>query len=255
MISITKNKILRAIGRTAVSTVFWLAVWEITYRVVRNDLFVASPLHVAARLGELAVTGEFWLSVGLSLLRILLGFLLGSVLGTLFAILTTRRVCATLFTPLRVLIQATPVASFIMLAWIWLKRDQIPVFIAMLIVLPVFWSNVRAGIRAVGRSEHELAKAYRFTRVMKLRHLYLPAVLPHFASAASAGAGLVWKAGIAAEVLCQPKMAIGTELFQAKSILETTDVFAWTAVVVFISLILEITLRTSLKRWETRWNT
>lgn len=63
--------------------------------------------------------------------------------------------------------------------------------------------------------------------------------MPYFTSALFTCSGLVWKAGIAAEVLCQPQTSIGTQLFNAKSTLETVDLFAWTTVIIIISLLLE----------------
>ena len=51
--------------------------------------------------------------------------------------------------------------------------------------------------------------------------------------------GLAWKAGIAAEVMVSPASGIGAELYNAKIYLESADLFAWTAVIVIISMILE----------------
>ena len=63
--------------------------------------------------------------------------------------------------------------------------------------------------------------------------------MPFFMAAAKAGMGLAWKAGIAAEVLASPSLGIGTELYNAKIYLETADLFAWTAVIIAISVALE----------------
>ena len=46
----------------------------------------------------------------------------------------------------------------------------------------------------------------------------------------------------AAEVLCQPRLAIGTQVYRAKITLETPDLFAWTAVVIVLSFLLEYAL-------------
>ena len=51
--------------------------------------------------------------------------------------------------------------------------------------------------------------------------------------------GLAWKSGIAAEVLAQPNRAIGSNLYYSKIYLETSNLFAWTIVVVLLSLIIE----------------
>ena len=86
------------------------------------------------------------------------------------------------------------------------------------------------------------ARPSPFGRGKTLRLIYLPSVRPYFVSGCATGLGLAWKAGVAAEVLCQPKLAIGTQLYRAKITLETPDLFAWTAVVIVLSFVLEYAL-------------
>ncbi len=84
-----------------------------------------------------------------------------------------------------------------------------------------------------------MAGVYRFGPVKTLRLVYIPSIFPSWRAACLTGIGLAWKAGIAAEVLCLPKTAIGTELYYSKIYFETPELFAWTAVVVLLSFILE----------------
>ena len=51
--------------------------------------------------------------------------------------------------------------------------------------------------------------------------------------------GLCWKAGVAAEVIGIPDGSIGEHLYQAKVYLDTPDLFAWTVVIIVISLLFE----------------
>ena len=48
---------------------------------------------------------------------------------------------------------------------------------------------------------------------------------------------------MAAEVLCLPKAAIGTQVYYSKIYLETPSLFAWTFVVILLSLLLEKLIR------------
>ena len=73
----------------------------------------------------------------------------------------------------------------------------------------------------------------------QLRGIYLPAVLPYFRSAVSLGLGLCWKSGAAAEVIGLPAGSIGEALYTAKVYFQTGDLFAWTAVIVTVSVIFE----------------
>ena len=121
-------------------------------------------------------------------------------------------------------------------------NKRVPAIVSGLMVLPVLWGNVCKGISQTDGQLLEAARAYRFGRWKTLRLVYVPSVLPYFASGCATGLGLAWKAGVAAEVLCQPRLAIGTQVYRAKITLETPDLFAWTAVVIALSFLLEYAL-------------
>lgn len=218
----------------------WLIVWQTVSLVVNKELLIASPVQVGLRLFELIKTQEFWLTTLRSLLKITEGYLLGVICGTLTAVLTAAvPFCYELFYPLISTVRATPVASFIILALVWLKRDNISVFICFLMVLPIVWANVTQGIVSVDKKLIEMARAYSFSKEKLLKLVYIPSVMPSFATGVTTALGLAWKAGIAAEVLSTPKGYIGTELYNSKVYLETADLFAWTVVVILLSFILE----------------
>ncbi len=236
-ISITeKNK---KIIRGVCTPLFWLALWQAVAFFCHSEVIVPYPFTVAKRLFFLALTQKFWVAVSLSIVRIFFGYVLGSVFGVLFALVCRKSVTKSLFSPMKTVIKATPVASFIMLAWVWFKRDTIPVFVSALMVMPVVWGNTETGLNSISREIKEFAKAYSVKGLGKIKHIVIPSVMPYFASAMCTCAGLVWKAGVAAEVLCQPKNSIGANLYNAKNIMETADVFAWTVTVIIISLLLE----------------
>jgi NitT/TauT family transport system permease protein len=84
-----------------------------------------------------------------------------------------------------------------------------------------------------------MAKVFRFSGTKRLFHITIPSILPYFAAACKASLGLAWKAGIAAEVLSTPQNSIGKELFESKTFMETTDLFAWTVTVILLSICME----------------
>lgn len=240
--------------------VFWLGAWQLGAMAVDhslqgrgNELLLPYPLTVAASLACLAVTQEFWLTALASLARISAGMVLGTALGLVLAALTCASSLAdTLLSPAIRVVRATPVASFIILVLLWVYRSWVPVVISALMVLPVVWANMVRGIREVDPQLLEMADAYRFSRGKTLRLVYLPSIRPYFLSAATTAMGLAWKSGVAAEVLCLPRPSIGTQIYNTKLYLEIPDLFAWTVVVVALSLVLERLLTLALSRWNRR---
>lgn len=219
---------------------FWMLVWQLAYRLVHQEILLVSPLQVFRRLCELAVEPAFWKTVAFSFLRIMSGFGLALAAGTVLAVAAaSSRVLDALMQPLLRIIKATPVASFVILALIWLKSSRLAVFTSFLMVLPIIWGNLVQGIRKTDPQLLEMGRAFGFGPVKTLLQIYLPSVLPYLVAAGTTGMGLAWKAGIAAEVLGTPKNSIGKYLYESKIYLEIPDLFAWTAVVILLSMLLE----------------
>ncbi len=248
MHSITRvinNKYFKAVF----AAVLWLAVWQAVYFAVGSDLVIASPLTVLKTLFGFVKKASFWSAVSLTIARIAAGFLLGTVFGVLFAVICRRfSLLNTLLAPMLKIIRATPVVSFIILAWIWIDRGLIPVFITLLMVLPIVWEAVYTGIGEIPVKFKELAAVFSLSLPKRLFKIYIPSVLPFFNSAAVTSLGLAWKSGIAAEVITQPEFSIGSGLYNAKIYLETGEIFAWTTVVVLLSVLLEKLLSKALKK-------
>ena len=245
----------KRIGTALLAAAFWLLVWQGISLLVAQELLVSAPLQVARTLGRLAGDARFWQAAGGSLLRVAVGFAAALAAGSLLAVLTVRfRAADVLLSPLLKIVRAAPVASFIILALVWIRTNTLPAFIAFLMVVPVVWGNVEKGIRETDAGLLEMAKVYRLGWWKTLVRVRIPSVMPYFLAAATTGLGFAWKSGIAAEVICRPAMSIGRQLQDAKVYLETPEVFAWTAVVVALSMVLEKGLLLAVRRLK-RYNT
>lgn len=224
----------------AVSAVFWIILWQAVYMAVGQSILVPSPLEVLKRLGEFCLEKSFWISVATSLFRVVSGLLFGTVLGVLLAVLTAgSQFAKILFAPVLHIIKATPVASFIILAILWLSVENVPIFTSMLIVLPTVWANTEKGISSVDKDLLQMGKAFGLSPKEVFLRIKLPSVKPYFGAALNSAVGMAWKAGIAAEVICPYKDSIGSALQDSKIYFETVDTFAWTAAVIVLSMLLE----------------
>lgn len=218
----------------------WIALWQLAYVLVGEDLLLVSPLTVLYKICELASEAEFWLIILNSLLKIMLGFLLGVFVGTLIAVITARysAMYQLFYLPMNI-IKATPVTSFIILALVWISGKNLSVFISFLMVLPLVWSNVHDGIQKVDPKLIEMGKMFGLKKSSIVKNIFIPGVLPYFLAAVKVGLGFSWKAGISGEVIAIPAGAIGTQLYNAKIYLDTASLFAWTVVVIVLSIIIE----------------
>lgn len=227
----------------------WLAVWQILAARVDLELLLPSPLAVGKTLVNLAGTAVFWQSAATSLVRVLCGFAAAVVCGCLLAAATVRFApLRALVSPILAIVKSVPVASFILLAFVWIGSEVLPAVIAFSMVLPIVWSNTEKGLKQTDVKLLELAKVCRFGAARTWRHIRIPAVMPYLLPALTTGLGFAWKSGIAAEIIAHTEFSIGQYMYRAKSMLETTELFAWTALVVVLSLAMEWVLAALLRR-------
>ena len=106
-------------------------------------------------------------------------------------------------------------------------------------VVPIIHGNVREGLKNTPNELIEMMRLYNVSPVKRLTKLYINSILPYFIAGFKTSLGLAWKAGVAAEVLCTPTSAIGTELYFSKTYLDTELLFAWTIVTIILSLVIE----------------
>ena len=193
---------------------FWLAAWQIAGMLSREHVFFVTPADVMARLLALAGTPDFWQSAGMSYLRITSGFLLSVIFGTgLAAAAAALPRLRELLAPVMLAIRPVPV-GFMAVITPWSSRQRDPELM-------------------------EMARVFRIPPLRRIRRVDAPLVLPYFRAGLKVSAGLCWKAGAAAEVIGVPAMSIGLHLYQAKIYIETADLFAWTLVIVLLSLATE----------------
>lgn len=222
------------------AVLFWLLLWQIASVILNQQILLVSPIKVVLRLFELIFTNDFWNAVIFSFVKITSGFLLAVFLGVLFAIFASKfDFINYLLAPAMLAIRSIPVASFIILALIWFSSKNLSVLISFLMVMPIIYSNVLTGIKTIDIKITEMAYIFKIPFLRQVRYLYIPHIFPFFKSACETCVGLCFKAGVAAEVIGIPSGSIGANLQQAKVYLNTSDLSAWTLVVMFISLLFE----------------
>lgn len=222
------------------AVLFWLVLWQAAAMAVNQKILLVTPVAVAEKIIYLIPKAEFWRSILFSSGRILLGFLLGLTVGTgLAAGAGKSGLVRKLFSPLMSTLKAVPVASFTILALIWISSKNLSVLVTFLICLPIVYSNMLTAIDSLDPKLKEMARVFGIPPFRRFVGVYLSQILPYFRSAAGLAMGLCWKSGAAAEVIGIPDGSIGEKLYEAKVYLETAELFAWTVVIIFLSFVCE----------------
>ena len=221
-------------------TCFWLGVWSLVSFWVGKEVLISSPRSVAEKMLSLLTDRLFYRDISNSLSHICLGFLCALLASCVFSLLSLIfPFLFDLFSPLFSFIKATPVASFILIAFLIFGSQRLSVLISFLMALPVLYGNLEDGLRSVSSNQLDAARVYNMNGLSRLRYIYLPEAVPFFLSGCSVSLGLAWKAGVAAEVIGLARFSLGERLYNAKLFLDTSEVFATTIVIVAVSWITE----------------
>lgn len=228
-----KLNIVRRLG----VILFWLLMWQLLAAAVHNHILLVTPIEALGALLERLVQPAFWQTVGMSLLRIGGGFLAGAFGAVFLAVLSFRFLfIQELLSPLISLLKAVPVVSFVVLLLIWWGSSFLSAAICFLVVLPNIYVNALAGLKNTPRSLLEMAQVFRLPLWNRFFYIYRPAFRPFLYSGLSISLGMCWKSGVAAEVIGTPDFSIGERLYMSKIYLDTAGVFAWTAVIILLSI-------------------
>ena len=228
-----------------------LILWEIISKIVGAGILVPRPAETWQELVQIIRSENFWPAVIGTTTRSLIGFGLTLFTAVLFAVMAGLwKPLYYLLSPLVVITKAAPPISIILLALIWLGTEKAPVLDGFLVIFPIIYTNIIAGVDNVDPKLIELAAMYRIRRLRKLSEIYLPSIMPYVLAACSTALGLNLRVVIMAEVLSQPPISMGTSLQSARIFLNTAGVFAWTVVAIALAALFDFSVSSLRKKLE-----
>lgn len=227
---------MKAVAAAGAVAAFWLAVWALAAALVAQPLILPGPGAVALALLRLVCDGDTWAILAGSGARILGGLALAAVCGGVLAGVSVRsRTFARLVAPALSFVKATPVACVVVLLLIWLGSARVSIAAVFLMALPGVYFSLVEGLT---QADKPLEQMFRLHGVRGWRlfcaHTWRE-VLPFALSCARAVIGMSWKAGVAAELIGMAAGTVGERIYQAKLLIETADLLAWTVLVVAAS--------------------
>lgn len=233
----SEKKKTEKILRKAAVILFWLAIWQLLAMLVDNEIMLVTPGQAFMAFIGLLGKITFWQTVGMSLCRIALGFLLGMMAALILAGLSSRySLVEELVEPIMTLCKAVPVAVFVVLLLIWWGSSFLAVAVCFLIVLPNIYISTLEGLKNTDKKLLEMAKVFDLPARTSFFYIYCPALKPFLSSSLKMSLGMCWKSGVAAEVIGTPAFSIGEQLYMSKIYLDTAGVFAWAAVIILLSV-------------------
>jgi len=181
-----------------------LAVWQfVTARGIVPPYRLPGPWSVVEAGIELVERGQLWLHIAISVQRVFIGFLFGSVIALGFAaIVGLSRAGSVLLAPMLVAIRAVPSLAWVPLLILWFQvgEESKIILIAIGAFFPVY-TTVADALRHVDPQLVEAGRTFGLRGWSLFRTVQLPAVVPSVVSGLRLGLAQAWLFLVAAELI------------------------------------------------------
>ncbi len=229
-----------------------LVLWAIASQLTDRPQTLPAPWDVAARIGQLAASGELWFNAGMTLMRVGLSFALAMAVGMALGLVMGRsRAADDWLNPALIIGLNVPALVVIVLCYIWIGLNETAAIIAVALnKIPLVTVMIREGARALRPDLDEMARAFRMAPMARLRHVVLPQLAPQIAASARAGIALIWKIVLVVEFLGRSN-GVGFKIHLLFSSFDVEGVLAWALAFVAVMLAIDLLI---LRPWERRAN-
>lgn len=229
---------------TIISVTSLIILWQLLAMWINSPILVPLPRETAVVFYNIVSSPFFFETVFTTFMRMAIGFAItfssAVVLGMLAGFISPIYY---LLKPIVTLFKAVPTMGIILLAIIWLDSNVAPILVSFMILFPLLFQNVVHGIQNIDPKLIEMASVYKISRINKIKNIYLPSIQSHLAAGISTAIGLNVRIVIAAEVLSQPNVSIGTAFQIARANLNTAGVFAWSIIAIMLVGLFELIVR------------
>lgn len=200
---LTRDKRILTITRILL-LVFLIALWEIAAREKWIDPFLtSSPSRMWKSFWEFYNAGTLFKHIGITVYETIIGFTLGTVLGTLVAVLLWwSNFASKVLEPYLIVLNALPKIALAPIIIFWVGNGITAIIvITLLISIVTTIISVLSGFNEVDEDKIKLLKTFGASKLQILSHLIMPASIPTFISALKINVGLSWVGVIMGEFL------------------------------------------------------
>ncbi|MDO5329621.1 MAG: ATP-binding cassette domain-containing protein [Coriobacteriia bacterium] len=220
--------------------VFWIAVWGVIATIIASPLILASPIDVAQSLLIQVTIPKFWITVGLSLFWIFLGFILAFILGTILALLSYRfKLFHDFINPLIQFMKSAPVVCFIVLLLVWVGTSFLDVITVIIAVVPIYFYAIYEACQHRNTETANMLKVFEVPGRTIWKVFEWPSALPYVKQATKSGIGIAWKSGVTAQMIGAVMLTIGEGIYNSKVMLDSGQLLMWMFIVILLSWICE----------------
>jgi len=221
----------------------YFALWQIIAMVVNQAVILPSFSDVFMRLIQHLSQSTLYINLFYTLSRVILGTLIAFVFSLSFAIFSYDfKWIKQALNPLILISKTIPNITYILLVLIWFSRELSVLFVTILILFPVLYNQISISLVEINPELLELLKLYPETYYYRLIKVILPLIKGSLYEGIKGALSLGFKVGVMAEILGQVQPGLGYLMHIARMNFETVDLFAYTAIMIIVVILIEKTM-------------
>jgi NitT/TauT family transport system permease protein/taurine transport system permease protein len=235
-----------------------LIVWQlITAFQLVSPIALPTPLSVWQTLITLLTIGfagqTIFTDIGVSALRIAVGFVAAVIIGVPLGILMGRsQVIFRVIDPFLQFIRPVPPLAYIPLLVVWFGIGELPKIVLILIgTLPAIIISTVSGVRGTPIQRIRVAQCLGATPLQLFWHTILPSALPEIFTGMRIGIGIAWSCLVAAEFIAADA-GLGYLVQYAGNQLQVGIIFVGIIMIGLLGYAMELVIR-GLERIAVPW--
>lgn len=230
-----------------------LLAWQAIAVKVNNDIYLPKLQEVLTSLFQIVKEKDFLLIVFSSFYRTIISFGVALVFAIIMGVLSSLYpLINNLLKPLNSIGKTIPTLVLVVLALIWVDKDNAPFIVGIAIVFPILYDGILNTLTKNDKKLEEMMKIYEVPTLEKVKKVYVPNIIFYILKILVPTISLAFKVVIAGEVHGQPKYGIGASVQLAKMNFDTPTIFAWIVIIAIISLLFELVNKILTKKYY-RW--
>ncbi|MDQ0148375.1 ABC transporter permease [Eubacterium multiforme] len=230
-----------------------LLLWQVIALKINNDIYLPKLQEVLASIAQIVKEKDFLLIVFSSFYRTIISFVVALVFAIIMGVLSSLYpLINNLLKPLNSIGKTIPTLVLVVLALIWVDKDNAPFIVGIAIVFPILYDGILNTLTKNDKKLEEMMKIYEVPTLEKVKKVYVPNIIFYILKILVPTISLAFKVVIAGEVHGQPKYGIGASVQLAKMNFDTPTIFAWIVIIAIISLLFELVNKILTKKYY-RW--
>lgn len=236
--------------------IFWILLWLAISLLANNSIILPSPVEVIETALSSITTYNFWLTVFGSVIRIITGFILSCLIGTVLSVICNKaKIVEELTSPVMQFTKSAPIVCFIVILLVWFGIELLDFITVLIAVVPIFYFAVNEALKNRDKKIVDMLHVYNVSKKTIWRVFEWPGIRPYFNQASKTGIGVAWKSAVTAQMIGIVANTIGEKVYLSKITLDSSNLIMWMIIVVILGWACEKLISLIIKKLTNFWKT